>query len=340
LLLRFYFRLLKGQYLHVCRSAPSLISKFPNFTLFSIQVGYGISPGRLYSAVATILDDMGGQMLGHRSLLGVVSLWVAASCLLFGQDQDAKPVPRNPVLLDVLARVINAAGGTQALAAVHDLTESGEITFHWGDGVDGPVTIQTLGGNHFRMEAELPKGKRTWVVSDGNGTRKEGDRKVVPLSGDSAINLGNLTFPVAQVAAALADPKTDISLVGIETRDGRSIYRVRVKGQLGLSSTPIPILPVVKDLLIDALNFSILSIEDRPFRTYQAKRKLSGKAAEADEKLSDKPPREIQFEDFRTVNGVLVPFSVSTKLMGQETMSIHLTKVAFNSNLSPDDFKN
>lgn len=259
----------------------------------------------------------------------VVFLAVVACCLpLLSQEQPKQP-RRDPVLLDVLTRAVSAAGGTQALAAVHDLTESGEITFHWGEGVKGSVTIQTLGGNHFRMEADLPEGKRTWVVNNGNGTSREGDHKAFSLSSENAANLGNLTFPISQIAAVLGDAQTDISLVGVETRDSRSIYRLRVKGQLGISSKPIPDLPVVKDLLIDALSFSILSVEDRPFQTY-----------EAGGKPSDKPSREIDFEDFRTVNGVLVPFSISTKLMGQETLSIHLTSVVLNSNLSPVDFKN
>lgn len=269
----------------------------------------------------------------------IVVLTVVASCLsLFGQEQP-KPPQRDPVLLDVLTRVVNAAGGAQALAAVHGLTESGEITFHWGEGVKGRVKIQTLGGNHFRMEADLPKGKRTWLVNDGNGTRKEADQKPLPISSENAVNLGNLTFPIALVVTALGDAKTDVSLVGVETRNGRSIYRLRVKGQLGLSGNSIPSMPVVKDLLIDALNFSILSVEDRPFRTYQSKR-LFDKPSEAGKKLSDKPSRAIEFGDFRTVNGVLVPFSISTKLLGQPTLSIHLTSVAFNSNLNPEDFEN
>lgn len=107
----------------------------------------------------------------------------------------------------------------------------------------------------------------------------------------------------------------------------------------------------MKDLLIDALNFSILSVEDRPFRTYQARGNVADKSAESSEKLSDqpsepkgklsdRPPRAIEFGDFRTVNGVLVPFSISTKLMGQETLTIHLSSVVFNSNLSSEDFKN
>jgi hypothetical protein len=85
----------------------------------------------------------------------------------------------------------------------------------------------------------------------------------------------------------------------------------------------------LKELLIDALNFSILSVEDRPFRTCEIKRKFSDKTAKADRKLSDEPSREIEFGDFRTVNGALVPFSIHTKLMGQPTLSIHLTRVSF-----------
>jgi hypothetical protein len=259
----------------------------------------------------------------------VVFLTILASCSPLLSQEKPKPPQRDPVLLDVLTRVVNTAGGAQALAVVHDLTESGEITFHWGEGVKGPVRIQTLGGNHLRMEADLPEGKRTWLVNDGNGTQKEANQKALPISSENAVNLGNLTFPIAEIAAALGDAKTDISLVGIEKNDGRSVYRLRLKGQLGLSSKPNPTLPVVKDLLIDAFRFSILSVEDRPFRTY-----------EAGGKPSDKPSRAIEYGDFRIVNGVLVPFSISTKLMGQPTMSIHLTRVSFNSNLGAADFEN
>jgi hypothetical protein len=259
----------------------------------------------------------------------VVLLTIITSCSsLFCQEQS-KPSQRDPALLDVLTRVVNTAGGVQALASVHDLTESGEITFHWGKGVKGPVTIRSLGGNHFRMEADLPEGKRTWLVNDGYGITRQEKGKPQPISSDNAINLGNLTFPIVLAATALGDAKTEITLVGIEKKDGRSIYRLRLKGEFGLSGKPNPTLPVVKDLLVDALEFNIVDVEDRPFHTYQA----GGK-------LSDKPSRTIEYGDFRSINGVSVPFSISVKLMGQPTLSIQLNNVALNGNLSPADFKN
>jgi hypothetical protein len=249
-----------------------------------------------------------------------------ASCPLLCQTQPKAP-QLDALLVEVLTRVVNTAGGSQALASVHDLTESGEITFHWGDGHSGPVTIKALGTNHFRMEADLPEGKRTWVVKGGVGSLKEANGKNRALPYDNAINLENLTFPLAYFAAALANSKTEISLVGIEEVSGRSIYRLRAKGQLGLGGE-LRNPAVVKDLLVDALTFKILKVEDRPFQMH-----------EATGKKPNKPTREIDFEDFRTVNGVLVPFSITTKLMGQKTMTIKLSGVVFNGNLGEQDFK-
>ncbi len=260
----------------------------------------------------------------------VVFFTVVATCASLSSQERPKPRQRDPMLLDVLARVVNAAGGAQALATVRDLTESGEITFHWAEEVKGSVIIHALGTNRFRMEADLPEGKRTWAVKAGSGSVKEPEGKVRVLSYDNAINLENLTFPLAYFGAALTDSKAHISLVGIEDRDGRSIYRLRVKGQLGLSGIKAgPDLPVVKDLLVDALTFNIVSVEDRPFQTF----KPGGE-------VSDKPSRAIEFEDFRKIDGVLVPFSITTKLMGQLTLSIHLSSVRFNSGLGDQEFEN
>lgn len=146
------------------------------------------------------------------------------------------------------------------------------------------------------------------------------------------LRLENLTFPLALVAAAMRDPKTEVSLLGIEDQDGRSIYRIRTHGQLGLGGLKTgPDLPVIKDLLVDALTFNILRVEDRPFQTPTYKK---------DGKLVDKPSRVIDFGDFRTVNGLLVPFSITTELLGQKTMTIQLSSVSFNSSLGDQDFQN
>jgi len=265
---------------------------------------------------------------GYGSMIRSVVILTVVSCslFLFGQEGPKRP-QREPVLLDVLTRVVNAAGGAQSLASVHDLTESGDITFRWEEDVKGPVTIRAIGGNRFRMEADLPDGKTTWIVKDGSGTKQQGDQKAIPLSGSNAANFGNFTFPIAYLAAAIRDPNTDISLVGIETREARSVYRIRVDGRLDVIRNQIAGVSVRKDVLVDALSFEIMSVEDSPFPVYQR-----------NGKLSDSPPREITYGDFRVVNGVLVPFLISEKVHGQSGVDIRLDKVVFNTGLSDTDF--
>jgi hypothetical protein len=258
-------------------------------------------------------------------ILGLTITVAVTPCSSFGQQ--AKAPERDAQSIEILTRVIQASGGTQALAGVHDITESGEITFYWGENVKGPVTIRTLGGNHFQMEADLPAGKSTWVIRDGSGSKKDGD-KSVPISTENAINLGNLTYPLGHIAAALADVATEVSFVGIVEQEGRSVYRLRVKGQLGLVGTPSPGVRVVKDILVDALSFDIVGVQDRPYRTYKPGRRAS-----------DPPAREIDFTDFRVVNGVRIPFSITTNLQGQKTLDIRLSEVTFNKGLGEGDFQ-
>src|ERR1700689_676194 len=134
----------------------------------------------------------------RRSAVRTIVLAVL-SLPVFGQHQEATPPERDAQSIEILRRVVQAAGGLQALAAVHDLTESGKITFHWGEGHTGPVTIRTMGTNHFRMEANLPKGKQTWLVNDGNGTIQKPDQNAIPFSNETTVIGKNLNFPTILV---------------------------------------------------------------------------------------------------------------------------------------------
>jgi hypothetical protein len=143
---------------------------------------------------------------------------------------------------------------------------------------------------------------------------------------EASINLENLTYPLAHAAAALNEVTTDISFIKTEEREGHSVYRLRLKGPLGLGGRTSSVRRVSKDLLIDAENFNILAVEDRPFPNRSTNE-------------PDAPSRTIEYADFRTVNGLRIPLSITTKLMGQTTMSMTLTRITFNDGLSPADFK-
>jgi hypothetical protein len=254
----------------------------------------------------------------------LVSRWT-----LLGQEEKSSPPKRDQQSVGILTRVLQNSGGSQALAAVHDITESGEITFYSGKGIKGPVKIQMLDGKHLRLEAALPGGKSVWVIREGVGSQIQGDT-IEPISRQRAIALANFTFPVRHVIAALADGRTEISFVQIEKRHNRSLYRLRVKGQLSLlSEINSALLPLTKDLLIDALTFDIVSVEDFPLPL--SKRYNRNPFVPA--------PHKIDFEDFRVINGVRVPFLIVNRTFGQVTLSLRLTDVTLNNNLGDRDFE-
>jgi hypothetical protein len=45
-------------------------------------------------------------------------------------------------------------------------------------------------------------------------------------------------------------------------------------------------------------------------------------------------PHQIRYSDFRTVNGLLVPFSISEEIAGQQDCLIQLSQVALNTGLA------
>src|SRR5262249_23671698 len=153
----------------------------------------------------------GGYMRFLKWVFKTCVLIVMTTCLLFCQSEQRK---RDGQSVDILTRVVQAAGNPQAIASVHNITENGEVTFYWGEGVKGPLSISMLGAQHYRMKADLPLGKIDWAVNNGIGSKKTKD-EIVSISSENALNLANLTFPLGHVLAALADPATEISFIGI-----------------------------------------------------------------------------------------------------------------------------
>ncbi len=269
---------------------------------------------------------MHSRYLSIRLIASLLLAHILSASLAANAQQGSKPPKRAASALEILQRTVDAAGGAKALASVHDFTESGQVTFNYDDGVTGPITIRSLGTSRFRMDVDLSNEKKTWTVSNGRGTKTDENGKPVPLTNEQAVNLVNLTYPIAHVAMGLGDTASDVTFVRIEQRDGHSVYRLRENGRLGLVDSTSKDALVVKEVIIDALTFDIVAIEDWA---------MSGSIGGA----QGAPNRAILFGQFTAVKGIRIPFLVQTKLKGQETMSIRLTSVNFNSGLTDSDFK-
>jgi outer membrane lipoprotein-sorting protein len=50
-------------------------------------------------------------------------------------------------------------------------------------------------------------------------------------------------------------------------------------------------------------------------------------------------PHEVQFSDYRLVNGVLAPFSITEKNSHQRTSTVQIDHMTFNQGLQDSDFQ-
>jgi hypothetical protein len=79
-----------------------------------------------------------------------------------------------------------------------------------------------------------------------------------------------------------------------------------------------------RDFFVDPNTFQILSSQD---------------SAHPKDNLSETCPHEMQFSNYQSTNGVLVPFAITETVCGQVTDTITLSQIAFNTGLTDSDFQ-
>ena len=256
----------------------------------------------------------------------VVLLTLCAQLRCAGQQSPSTTVQRDQQALTVLSQVIKAAGGQAALAAIQDITGSGTITYYWaGEEVQGNVTVKGRGTGQFRLDATLTTGVRSWAVNNGTGFTKETNGTVSQIPYHNTVNFGNLAFPISFLSTIIGDASTSITYVGLEARNGVQVHHLRTQKIFPSKIDPGGIVSKLstRDFFIDSTSFQIVATQDM---------------VHPEGASTIDYPREMQFSDYRTVNGVLVPFAVAEVATGQLTYSIQLNQVTFNTGLQDSDF--
>jgi len=242
-----------------------------------------------------------------------------------GTSTASRNVQRDPQAVIVLNRAITAAGGLSALSAVQDLRASGTIAFNWSDeNVSGDVTIKSRGTEQIRLETNLPDGARIWIVSNGRRVKKDADGiTIIPYRDPSSF--ANVPFPFAHLLDAMQDASLSISFVGIENRNGADVNHVRIGTVDASISNAIDVAPNPQsfDVFVDTKTSRIQSVMT---------------VASARDSLAVLCHREIWYSDYRPLNGVSIPFSIAELIDGQQTFSLQLSQVSFNTGLSDSDF--
>jgi hypothetical protein len=242
--------------------------------------------------------------------------------------QQAKP-QRDASALSFLSQVLNASGGSGAIGGISDFTANGSITFSWGGAsVQGTATIKSRGTAQFRMDSQVPDGTWSFIVNNGAGVLSLPDGTGSGIAYQNTLNAGNLTLPLLSVFGALQDTTITIIDDGLVPLGSGQAQKITIRQNLPSSSDPTRQLSAdtKRDYFFDPSSFLLLQVQDA-FH--------SGHNTAANNNVQ----HVIGFSNYRSINGILVPFSISESVAGQSTWSIALTSITFSIGLTDSAFR-
>jgi hypothetical protein len=260
----------------------------------------------------------------HQPVLLVFTAIVFAAPLL-AQQADAPQAAQNTEAMSILGKALIAGGGAQAVTAVSDYTANGTITYYPGGQLQGTVTVIGTNSQEFRMDATLPSGVRSWAVHDGIVTTKSeagsiesfGSNVNLPSSDaypyQTPLFAAGLLLPIEPLAIITSHQNFNVLYNGTTQVDGHTVHEVRI--HLGPAGPPS--IGPTRDIFIDTTTFQVVMVRDS---------------------LPQGVLQEVHYSGYRSVDGVLVPFSIAESIDGQSIWSIQLKQIIFNNGLQASAF--
>jgi hypothetical protein len=241
-------------------------------------------------------------------------------------QQTSATVQRDPQAIAILTQALNAAGGVSAIAAVQDFTAAGNVTYSWAEPTPGTVTIRGRGLHEFRVDATLPDGMHSWIINSSEASQKNPDGSTSALPSQDTIKPANATFPLLELLTAVQDTSIDVTYEGLVTHDGQQLQAIAVQKFYSIGNDPAGTLGEITKahIFIDPNTLTVQSIVDKAFRKDGGPGTFS---------------HEMQFSNYQNVNGLLVPFSITESVAGQQTTTFQLSQIAFNTGLTDADFQ-
>jgi hypothetical protein len=245
-------------------------------------------------------------------------------------SQPQSPAPQDAQAVSVLTQALTVAGGLPAIEAIADYTATGNVTYHWNPEEQGSVTIRGLGQIEIRIDSILPSGQHSEAIHDGQTARKKPNEKLwqypppYPVPSSEAFPYqppmfpGSFALPQAQLVVVLNGARFSILYKGIVALDGKSVHDIGVQRVLPGATQPDSMAEYHSiDFFIDSSSLQVVMTQDS---------------------VPNHIIHQIRYSDYRPVNGVLVPFSITEQMGGQKTRDIQLNQVNFNGSLQDSDF--
>ncbi len=207
---------------------------------------------------------------------------------------------------EVVAKNLAAKGGLEKLKAIQTLRSTGSMS---AQGQSVTMTIMSKRPNLSRQEITM--GPQTMVMAfDGTNARMI-NPMVSPTPVDMPAEQIEMIKDQSDIDGPLIDYKTKgstIELVGIEMIDGKKAFHLRI------SRKTLP----AQDVYLDGVTY----LETKVSTTVPGSGVI-----------------ETQFGDYRTVEGMTMPYSIKTVAAGMTLNEMKLEKIEVNVKLEDAIFK-
>jgi hypothetical protein len=230
----------------------------------------------------------------------------------------------DPQALVVAQAAFAAMGGTQAVTGYSDSLSSGTATIYFSGGsVSCPITTKSKGLRETRVELQKSTGTIIRIVNQGQGAIVRPDGSVKTLYSNNTFYEHVEHIPLLSVLAAYAGGSVNLLYKGVAQVQGQSEDVVEIdfipnlaNGSLyaSMSSTLFFVNQTTK--LVDKIQRSTFYEGDQ----------------------NDTVNEEAYFSDYRSVNGMIVPFHQTVFADGQLETDLTFSTVTLNVGLPDSDF--
>jgi outer membrane lipoprotein-sorting protein len=215
----------------------------------------------------------------------------------------------------IIDKNVSAKGGLQAWRAVQSLSFSGKLEAGGKSKAQLPLVLKKKRPGKTRVELVFANDTAVQVYDGANGWKLRpylGRKSVEPYSPEelkSASFESDLDGPLVDYASK----GNKVALEGVEKVENHDAYKLKITMKGGQ----------VQHLWVDAGTFLEVKVEGTP-------RRMDGKMR----------PVWIYLRDYKSVNGLMVPYVIETAVEGnRDTHKILIDSVAVNAKLDDSLFK-
>lgn len=245
-------------------------------------------------------------------------VFFAALLILTPLTTAQNPPASNPQALALAAQSIAALTGGESIS---DVTLTGSVT--WNGTNTGSATLRALGTGESRMDLALSNGARTEIRDSQTGVAI--GQWTNPDSTTGAIVFQNCQTDAVWFFSALGSlavgPNIVLTYIGQETRSGEAVQHIQ--SSIYDPNWPSGVTPTdqqlsTMDFYLDATTLLPAAVT---FNAYP------------DNSTTTNLLVEIDFSNYQTTNGILVPMQIQKYQQGNLLASLVLSGASFNTGI-------